>query len=401
MKKTFYTYRRFGLKNLFWKGKVSVMGYPDLMPVSGYSFTPPVIQQQDKSKHHLLGSALLGGVAGYGAYKLNLDIIKDSMSAQAFEDAVRSGKKIEFAQPLTSAERNILNLAQKSTVVLPDFQIGRIFGSKDQLTFYDYLQERYPDGNIKSPQDLERAIAKKEKDIDPEKSSHHADIEKLDNRRPHIESLKADSDELARIEKEISSLSQQERNLAKDSSKNADKLKNVRKNLERQKRRQSDFATKIEKSLKQANITGDTIDKMSKGAYKQVKDLTDSLRVKDIHASQDVIAKRRAFFDSCYETVLAEHNRLLKERPKADSSLLRKKADLELVRAAEAGDGFVTKSMAQEAYQKLGAEAGKGEASIAKAFEALGKKLPKEVGSLKKAGLLGAVVALGIYCFKD
>ncbi len=154
--------------------------------------------------------------------------------------------------------------------------------------------------------------------------------------------------------------------------------------------------------MRSANITNDSIGKISGGKYTKIDALKNDLRfnLNDANTS-DAATRRTAFFDSYYDSALADHNELLKNRPKIDEKITGMKADLELARAAEAGDGYVTKSMAQEAYQKLGAEVGKGEASIAKAFESLGKKLPKELPSMKKAGLLGGIVALGLYCFNN
>lgn len=400
------------------------MGY-DLMPVPGCSFAPQqtVCVDRNNNKHHLLGSALLGGTAAYGAYKLNLDIVKDSMSASAFEDAIRSGKRIDFSQSLTRDERNALAQARKDVTPVKNPEIGRIFSGQENLTFYDFLKERYPDGNIKTPQDLERAITAQEKRTDTSNDSHASDIEKFDRRRPQIQELKKQSDQISRAEKQILDLSAKKtsveealtwhriqkpaagsdaaKKLALDIKTAQNELKDIEQRLINFKNQRSTAASEIEKLLKSANITGDTIDKISNGAFKEVKELTSTLRATDIVANQDAIAKRTTFINEYYDSALAKHNELLKNRPKANEKIAGMKADLELVKAAEAGDGFVTKSMAQETYQRLASDAGKGEESIAKAFESLGKKLPKELGGWKKAGLLGALVALGLYCFND
>lgn len=386
------------------------------MPIGG-NCTPVVYQ--DKNNHHVLGSALLGGTAAYGAYKLNLDIVKDSMSASAFEDAIRSGKKIEYSQPLTTAEKSLLSQVKKDIIPEAHPEISRTFATDDALTMYDYLRERHG-GHIKTVQDLEKAIARKEKTVDTDGNTSYADMEKQDKRRPHIQELKQQSDKLTSIENEILEKNARQAELEKalegkdfqrltgdkkvlaEIQKNERELSSIRRRLGELHSNRSSIAGQIEKLMKTANITDKSIGELSGGIYTKLADLKDDLRVtmNDAKAS-GAIGKRKAFFDGCHDSALFNHNEMLKNRPKVDEKIAGMKADLELVRAAEAGDGFVTKSMAQEAYQKLGSEVGKGEESIAKAFEALGKKLPKEIPSLKRAGLLGAVVALGLYCFNN
>lgn len=399
------------------------MGYPDLMPVSGYSFTPQVIQQQDRSNHHLLGAALLGGGAAYGAYKLNLDIIKDSMSASAFEEAIRSGKKLDI-KSLTGEERGLLNKARLDSSILPDYKINGIFGEEGKLSFYDYLTDRYfsETNRIRTPKDLERLIEQKERALNPEKSSHQSQTEKLNKRRPHLEELKNRSADLAKTEEDIlkhqAEVQKAHRALedkkAQRAGLSADEAKKLEVEIKKLENNLRDFNARLKKAvenretitkrmeglLKDANITKDTIEKMSNGAYKKVSELVDAFTLPNIKASGAAIETRTNFFNQCFNTAIDEHNATLKSRPNMDG-LLEMKADLELVRAAEAGDGYVTKAMAKETYQKLGAEVGKGEGSITKAFEALGKKLPKGPESWKKAGLLGGVVALGLYCFNS
>lgn len=399
------------------------MSYPDLMPVSGYSFTPPVVQQQDRSNHHLLGSALLGGAAAYGAYKLNLDIIKDSMSAEAFEDAVRSGRKFD-TRTWTPSERSLLAQAKKDVALTIDPEISRIFGTKDSVNMYEYLRERHHGQNIRTAQELEKAIAGKERTTGNENSSHHSELEKQDRRRPHIQELKNHSDELSRVESQISEYNQKQtklqealswnkvqepkagseeaKKLASEIQSQEKELSQIRKKLGEFNSKRSRIAGDMEKIMKSANITNDSIRELSGGAYTKLDELKSDLRVglTDSKAG-DATGRRKAFFESYYDSALTKHEELLKIRPEVDETVAGMKADLELVREAEAGNGHITKSMAQEAYQKLGSEVGKGEESIAKAFEALGKKLPKEIPSLKRAGLLGAVVALGLYCFNN
>lgn len=390
------------------------------MPIGG-NFTPPVIYPQDKSNHHLLGSALLGGAAAYGAYKLNLDIVKDSMSAEAFEDAIRSGRKFD-TRTWSTSEKSLLAQARKDIIPATNQQIEGIFSTKDSVNMYEYLRERHGI-EINSPQALEKAIARKERTTGNENSSHHSELEKQDKRRPHIQQLKNHSDELSRIESQIAEFNEKQTKLQealswnkvqtpKEGSEEAKKLtqeiqsqerelSQIRKKLGEFNSKRSRIAGEMEKLMKSANITNDSIKELSGGAYTKVADLKDDLRVglSDTKAGE-AAGRRKAFFESYYDSALAKHEELLNARPIIDETVAGMKADLELVREAEAGNGHITKSMAQEAYQKLGAEVGKGEASIAKAFEALGKKLPG-AGNLKKAGLLGGIVALGLYCFNN
>lgn len=387
------------------------------MPIGGNS--TPVIYQQDKSNHHLLGSALLGGAAAYGAYKLNLDIIKDSMSASAFEDAIRSGKKIEIPS-LTRDERNLLNQARKDAAVLSDSQICSMFGKEDSKTTYDYLSTRYKDKNIHTAQDLEDAIERMAKDSDNAASSSSSATSKAAKKVDKLAELKAGLKEISDYEKTILDASERKTKLTeeiatlqkeKDTAeggrikeietqlaKKERELKQANFNLGKATTKKNQAAQRVMPLLKPENINAEHAIKQQAGSgYKDIQALRDDISTTDSKLIRDAAERRNAFIEEYGESLRSEHNEALKSRPKASENLAMK-ADLELVRAAEAGDCYVTKSMAQEAYQKLGAEAGKGEASIAKAFEALGKKLPG-AGSWKRAGLLGGVVALGLYCF--
>lgn len=390
------------------------------MPIGG-NFTPPVIYPQDKNNHHLLGSALLGGAAAYGAYKLNLDIIKDSMSASAFEDAIRSGKKIEIPS-LTRDERNLLNQARKEAAVLTDSQIGNIFGREDSKTTYDYLSTRYKDKNIHTAQDLEDAIERMAKDSDNAASSSSSATSKAAKKVDKLAELKAGLREISDYEKTILDASERKTKLSeeiealkkeKDTAKGG-RIKEIETQITKKQRelQHADLslgkATKSKKQavqgvmplLKPENINAEHAIKQQAGSgYKDIQALRDDISTTDSKLIREAAERRNAFIEEYSESLRTEHNEALKARPKAGENLAMK-ADLELVRAAEAGDCYVTKSMAQEVYQKLGAEAGKGSESIAKAFESLGKKLPG-VGSWKKAGLLGGIVALGLYCFND
>lgn len=391
------------------------------MPIGG-NYTPPVIYPQDKSNHHLLGSALLGGAAAYGAYKLNLDIVKDSMSASAFEDAIRSGKKIELPS-LTRDERNLLNQAQKDALILSDSQIGNIFGKEDSKTMYDYLSKRYKDGKIHTAQDLEDAIERAAKDADITASSSSSATNKAAKKMDKLSELKEGLKEVSEYEKAILDATERKNKLKEEIQKletekktsneariieietqiarKQKELQNADGSLSKAVKNKNIAAQKVMPLLKPENINAEQIIKQQKSSrYQNIQALRDDISTTDSKLIRNAADRRRAFIEEYSESLRNEHNEALKSRPKAGENLAMK-ADLELVRAAEAGDGYVTKSMAQEAYQKLGAEAGKGEASIAKAFESLGKKLPKELGSWKKAGLLGGVVALGLYCFNN
>lgn len=393
------------------------MSYPDLMPVSGYSFTPQVVQQQDRSNHHLLGSALLGGAAGYGAYRLNLDIIKDSMSAEAFEDAVRSGRKFD-TRTWSTSEKSLLAQARKDIIPAANPEIERIFGTKDSVNMYEYLRERHG-SHIRTAQDLEKAIADKTKKAGTDGDTSYADLEKQDKKRPQFQELKKKSDELTSIEDKIvkKNARQEYLKMIIGGEEDAKRLLGEEKGLAEIKKAKSELATirkelgrlhadrkglvgQIERLMKSANIK-DSIGQLAGGMYTKFDDLMTDLHIEmDGAKAADAAAKRKAFFETCHDTALSRHEEMLTRRPVVDETVASMKADLELVREAEAGNGHITKSMAQEAYQKLGSEVGKGEESIAKAFEALGKKLPG-AGSWKKAGLLGAVVALGLYCFNN
>lgn len=387
------------------------------MPIGG-NFTPPVIYpQQDKSNHHLLGSALLGGAAAYGAYKLNLDIIKDSMSAEAFEDAVRSGRKFD-TRTWSTSEKSLLAQARKDIIPAADPEIERIFSTNDSVNMYKYLRERHG-SHIRTAQDLEKAIDDKTKKAGTEGDTSYADLEKQDKKRPQFQELKKQSDKLTNIEDEMVKKHAKKESLKKiiageedakrllgeekglaEIKKAKKELASIEGELERLKGNRNSCIEGIKRLMKSANIK-DSIEKLGGGIYTKFDDLTADLEIK-MHdpKAADATAKRKLFFETCYDTALSRHEEMLTRRPQVDETVAGMKTDLELVREAEAGNGHITKSMAQEAYQKLGSEVGKGEESIAKAFEALGKKLPG-AGSWKKAGLLGVVVALGLYCFKD
>lgn len=387
------------------------------MPIGG-NFTPPVIYPQDKSKHHLLGSALLGGAAAYGAYKLNLDIIKDSMSAEAFEDAVRSGRKFD-TRTWSTSEKSLLAQARKDIIPAANPEIEKIFSTNDSVNMYEYLRERHG-SHIRTVEDLEKAIADKTKKAGTDGDTSYADLEKQDKKRPQFQELKKQSDKLTSIEdsilkknarqehlkmiiggeEEAKRLLGEEKGLA-EIKKAQKELDSIRRELGRLHADRKSLVSQIERLMKSANIK-DSIEKLGGGIYTKFDDLIADLGIK-MHdpKAADATAKRKLFFESCYDSALTRHEEMLTRRPVVDETVAGMKADLELVREAEAGNGHITKSMAQEAYQKLGSEVGKGEESIAKAFESLGKKLPKELGSWKKAGLLGGLVALGLYCFND
>lgn len=385
------------------------------MPIGG-NFTPPVIYPQDKSNHHLLGSALLGGAAGYGAYKLNLDIIKDSMSAEAFEDAVRSGRKFD-TRTWSTSEKSLLAQARKDIIPAADPEIERIFSVNDSVNKYEYLRERYG-SHIRTVEDLEKAIADKTKKAGSDGDTSYADLEKQDKKRPQFQELKKQSDKLTNIESDIVKKNVRQEELVKaledkdtkrllgdkktlaEIQKNERELAQIRRELGRLNAERSSCIEGIKRLMKSANIK-DSIEKLGGGIYTKFEDLIADLGIK-MHdpKAADAATKRKTFFETCYDSALTRHEEMLTRRPVVDETVAGMKADLELVREAEAGNEHITKSMAQEAYQKLGAEVGKGEASIAKAFEALGKKLPG-AGNLKKAGLLGGIVALGLYCFNN
>lgn len=400
------------------------MGYPDLMPVSGYSLTPPVIQQQDRSNHHLLTSVLLGGAAAYGARKLNLDIIKDSMSASAFEEAIRSGKRLEL-KSLTSEERNLLAQARKDAAILSETDINRVFGSADSKTMYDYLRARHGE-KIATAQDLENAIARAERNAEKGGSSS-TPADKLTHRRDKLGELKSGFGKLSEYERTIADLTARQgalnneieelnKQLRKAKGKGdiakklqgqiADKKKSlhsVRERLTKVNGEKITFANKLNPLLKPENSNAASIIKnQGASAYDNVKALRDDMAVTNPKEIEEAAKRRTGFLEQYERSIIEEHNGiLLKSRQKGGAGLLGMKADLELFKAAEAGDCFVTKSMVQETYQRLGAEVGKGEGSIKNAFEAVAQKLPKNAGDWKRAGILGGVVALGLYCLSD
>lgn len=390
------------------------------MPIGG-NFTPPVIYPQDKNNHHLLGSALLGGAAGYGAYKLNLDIIKDSMSASAFEDAIRTGKDPEFKPSLTAAERKALDKAKVDSVVFSDSEIGNIFASEERLSYHSYLRQRYG-GDITTKEQLQRAIDKRSAGPETHKDSNITQEQKIKSRIGYADTLKGKSSRLSELEQKIVGLNSQiaELQLKVDTSLTEEARNRKIHALQAQRKAFGNERKVVIKDIKdlmgesKGNITKDTVKAITadngEACYKSVQDLHKALEqdlgqhVTSPTAIEQTSRLRESFFEQHFNDTIAKHEDLLQKLAPATSNnagLTRMQADLKVVEAAERNGGFITREMLTEIRPEIGAELGKGTGSIEKAFGMLKNKLPKELGSWKKAGLLGGVVALGLYCFNN
>lgn len=419
--------------------------YSPVMP-NYYPITAQTAQSAPKSGglnfNALLGASVFGAAAGYGVYKL--DYFKDPMTKAMFEESLRNGKEIDFTKSLTAMERSSLNAAKNGMSIMPESQINSLFGDTEHLTYIDYLKNQHPGKGITTRKELEKAIENAKGHLDPnsisaqEAQKHKTKFEtaktlqqqserlaKLENNLIDLEgehgsknsaystAEKAHTEAKTKLESLAADADDAAKKAANEAFKKADKdlkiAKAERNDLSNRLKNIQDQRTKLEQEMKKiisdAKI-GDVI--TQHGEYKAIQELTTDLEAgssKKFNASTitDAAERRTKFFTTYSENITADYNTFMKGQiPKSGSDELTKMlADLELVKAAEAGNGLICKDMVQEVYAEASKAAGKGEKGIATAFEKLKLKLPKSSGNFTKAGLAGLGITLGLYLLNN
>ena len=337
------------------------MTYSYCTPVSGNS-TPVICQ--DRKNHAALGSILVGGLAGYGAHHYGL--FKDPMSADTFEKAVRNGEASSLPG-LKGKDRKMLRTVESeaSVVEASKFSSPKLYGN--------YLWDEH---QVTSIAQLETKIKEIENAMG---SDAMADLAKQSQGKiDGISSLQKASQELAEIETELAGFKGK---TSPDAFKNCARLG----------QKQTELKWQLFDQMKNFGITDKDIAEM--------KGPKGSAKIKTLDAFIHSPAKiRNAFLDSRMQLARQSHGVKLKHIEIETDKLTKLQTDLHLAKAAEANGGMITEEIAKEANATIGELVGKGEKGIAKAFKASEGKL--FAGSnMKKAGLLGGLVALGLYCF--
>lgn len=342
------------------------------LPVSG-GYTPTVVCQERKN-HAVLSSALLGGTLAYGAYKFNVGgYFKDTMSKEAFEEAIRSGQDISFTRKLKGEERSLLNAAKSDVAVVDSVAFSK------PKPFQSYLIGKY--NNITNPNQLEERI-KQLSDSLAEGGSLGSQVKRAEGKLPEIERAQALSDKLREMDKRIKDISSKPMPL--------DEYQNLR-NLQAERAK---WVKDLQELMKKVGITPETIGKVKANSGNSFYTTIEA-------ALRDTSDTRKHFFNQHLKDAAKEYETISETLQKESGKIVQMHTDLALVKAAQANGGLITEELARGINESVGEAIDKGEKSIATAFEALKSKLPKQAGNWKKAGLLGAVVALCIYCFKD
>lgn len=416
--------------------------YSPVMPPNFYPITAPAAQSAPKSGglnfNALLGASVFGGAAAYGVY--NLDYFKNPMTKEMFEDALRSGKEIDY-KSLTGAERICLNAAKNGMNIMNESQINNLFGGAEHLTYIDYLKKQYPDRGITTIGALERAVEKAKGNVDPNSSSAK-DIEKHKTKIEKAEKLEYKSERLSNIENKLIELQEEHikaktayeeaktaqaeadnayKSLAADANQAtkdtaAKTLKDANHTLRRAESKRNSLSNQLkdfqgqrntlESEMKQIISDSKIGDVVNKHGYSENKELMADLEVgnKDltVDSIKEAAERRKTFFKNYSNNITEDYNNFLKtQMPKSSDELTKMCADLELVKAAESGNGLICKDMVQDIYAEASKSIGKGEAGIAKAFEKVKLKLPKGAGSFSKAGIAGLGITLGLYLLNN
>lgn len=339
------------------------MDYSFCTPVSGNS-TPVICQ--DRRNHAALGSLLVGGLAGYGAHHYGL--FKEPMSADTFEKAVRSGEASNLPG-LKGKDKHVLRTVEREASVVDASKF-----SSPKL-YQKYLWDEH---KVTSIAELEGKIKEIETAVG---SDAMGDIAKQSQGKiDGIRSLQGLSQKLEEVEKELAGFKGK---LPRDEAIRYSNLQSSQSNLKLQLAEQMKSAGIIDKDV--ATI------KVPEGSAK-IKNVDGF-----INSHPEV---RSAFFDERMKVAMQAHDVKLNRIQGKTDKLTKLQTDLHLARAAEANGGMITEEIAKEANATIGELIGKGEKGIAKAFKATEGKLLAG-NNLKKAGLLGGLVALGLYCFSS
>lgn len=341
------------------------------MPIAG-SYATPVACRSDRKNHALLGSALLGGAAFYGATKL--DYFKDPMSSDQFEKAVRSGEASSL-QGLKGKDRLKLSTLESDVAILKDTSQF----SSPQL----YQQYLYKEYGITGSAELAAKI--KEVETAMGKDSLGNITKEADGKIAEVKKLQDISKGVDDIDRQIADLKAKNRG-----SLTGDETKNLRENLRDLEKRRTSSEIHLRAEMQKFGITdaniGDIKDHNGSSIYSSMEEFV-----------TDKTTARTQSFDIHMDQTMKKFEGALEQVRLKGEGLDKMRTDLGLAKAAEANGGLITEELAKDANATVGELTGKGEKSIAKAYEAFKGTLPKGSANLKKAGIGGAIVALGLY----